>query len=115
MPDLSTLEGQTAVNAMLTPETALIVVDNISCLCRSGRENEAESWLPVQGWALRQRAAGRAVLFIHHSGKNGEQRGASKREDILDTVIKLKRPVDYEPSQGAVFELIFRKGAASQG
>jgi hypothetical protein len=109
MPDLSTPEGQAAVNAMLTPETALIVVDNISCLCRSGRENEAESWLPVQGWALRQRSAGRAVLFIHHSGKNGEQRGASKREDILDTVIKLKRPVDYEPSQGAVFELIFEK------
>lgn len=109
MPDLSTPEGQTAVNAMLTPETALIVVDNISCLCRSGRENEAESWLPVQGWALRQRAAGRAVLFIHHSGKNGEQRGASKREDILDTVIKLKRPVDYEPRQGAVFEVIFEK------
>ena len=109
MPDLATPEGQAAVNAMLTPETALIVVDNISCLCRSGRENEAESWLPVQGWALRQRSAGRAVLFIHHSGKNGEQRGASKREDILDTVIKLKRPVDYEPSQGAVFELIFEK------
>lgn len=115
MPDLSTLEGQTAVNTMLTPETALIVVDNISCLCRSGRENEAESWLPVQGWALRQRAAGRAVLFIHHSGKNGEQRGASKREDILDTVIKLKRPVDYEPSQGAVFELIFEKARHLKG
>lgn len=115
MPDLSTLEGQTAVNAMLTPETALIVVDNISCLCRSGRENEAESWLPVQGWALRQRAAGRAVLFIHHSGKNGEQRGASKREDILDTVIKLKRPVDYDPSQGAVFEVIFEKARYLKG
>lgn len=115
MPDLSTVDGQAAVNAMLTLETALIVVDNISCLCRSGRENEAESWLPVQGWALRQRAAGRAVLFIHHSGKNGEQRGASKREDILDTVIKLKRPVDYEPSQGAVFELIFEKARHLKG
>lgn len=115
MPDLSTIEGQTAVNSMLTPETALIVVDNISCLCRSGRENEAESWLPVQGWALRQRAAGRAVLFIHHSGKNGEQRGASKREDMLDTVIKLKRPVDYEPSKGAVFEVIFEKARHLKG
>jgi hypothetical protein len=115
MPDLSTLKGQSAVNDMLTPETALIVVDNISCLCRSGRENEGESWFPVQGWALQQRAAGRAVLFIHHSGKNGEQRGASKREDILDTVIKLKRPVDYDPSQGAVFELIFEKARHLKG
>lgn len=115
MPDLSTFEGQAAVNSMITTETALIVVDNISCLCRSGRENEAESWLPVQGWALRQRAAGRAVLFIHHSGKSGEQRGASKREDILDLVIKLKRPVDYDPRQGAVFELIYEKARYLKG
>jgi len=109
MPDLSTLEGQAAVERILTPDISLIVVDNISCLCRTGRENEAESWNLVQAWALRQRAAGRAVLFIHHSGKNGEQRGASKREDILDTVIKLKRPADYESTQGARFEVVFEK------
>lgn len=109
MPDLSTYEGQNVVDAMIKPEIELIVVDNISCLCRSGKENESESWIPVQGWALKQRAAGRAVLFIHHSGKNGDQRGASKREDILDTVVKLKRPADYEPSDGAAFELIFEK------
>ena len=47
----------------------LIVVDNLSTLCRSGKEAEGESWLPVQEWALRQRAAGRSVLFVHHSGK----------------------------------------------
>ncbi len=115
MPDLATQEGQSAVDAMITPEIELIVVDNISCLCRSGKENESESWIPVQGWALKQRAAGRAVLFIHHSGKNGEQRGASKREDILDTVVKLKRPVDYEPSLGAAFELIFEKARHLKG
>lgn len=109
MPDLSTAEGQAAVNNMLTPSTALIVVDNISCLCRTGRENDAESWIPVQGWALQQRAAGRSVLFIHHSGKNGDQRGASKREDVLDTVIRLKRPVDYDPTQGAAFLVEFEK------
>jgi putative DNA primase/helicase len=109
IPDLSTLTGQAAIDALVTPDTALIVVDNLSCLCRSGRENEAESWIPVQGWALRHRAAGRSVLFIHHSGKNGEQRGNSKKEDVLDMVLKLKRPIDYEPSQGACFEVIFEK------
>jgi len=82
---------------------------------RSGRENEGESWLPVQGWALRHRAAGRSVLFIHHSGKNGEQRGNSKKEDVLDLVLKLKRPVDYEPSQGACFEVIFEKARHLSG
>ena len=115
MPDLSTVIGQAAIDELITLDTALIVVDNLSCLCRSGRENEGESWLPVQGWALRHRAAGRSVLFIHHSGKNGEQRGNSKKEDVLDLVLKLKRPVDYEPSQGACFEVIFEKARHLSG
>lgn len=109
MPDLSTPQGQAAIDALVTPDTALIVVDNLSCLCRSGRENDAETWLPVQGWALRHRAAGRAIVFVHHSGKSGGQRGNSKKEDVLDLVLKLKSPVDYEPSQGACFEVIFEK------
>ena len=115
MPDLSTREGQALVDSMVTPETALIIVDNMSCLCRTGRENEAESWIPVQGWALRHRAAGRSIIFIHHSGKGGGQRGNRKKEDVLDVVIKLKRPVDYEPTQGACFEVEIEKGRHLMG
>ena len=115
MPDLSTREGQAVVDSMMTPETALIIVDNISCLCRTGRENEGESWMPVQGWALRHRAAGRSILFIHHSGKGGGQRGNSKKEDVLDVVMKLKRPIDYEPTQGACFEVEIEKGRHLMG
>jgi putative DNA primase/helicase len=40
---------------------------------------------------------------VHHSGKSGEQRGTSRREDVLDTVIGLRRPADYNPNQGARF------------
>lgn len=94
---------------------SLIVIDNIATCCHGGRENETEAWLPVQGWALRQRAAGRSVLFIHHSGKSGSQRGASSREDVLDTVINLKRPGDYEPSQGARFVVQFEKSRGFHG
>jgi putative DNA primase/helicase len=90
-------------------------VDNISMLCRSGKENEAEAWLPVQGWALRQRAQKRSVLFIHHSGKGGAQRGTSKREDVLDTVINLRRPPDYNPEAGAAFEIHFEKNRGFYG
>lgn len=115
MPDLSTPDGQSIVDEMVTPETKLIIVDNVSCLCRTGKENESEGWIPVQGWALRQRAMGRAVLFVHHSGKSGEQRGASKREDTLDTVIKLVRPAEYEPSQGAAFQIVFEKARFLKG
>ena len=108
MPNLSDQTGQEVIDAH-TDGVDLIIVDNLSTMARSGKENEGESWLPVQGWALRHRAQGRAVLFIHHSGKSGQQRGASRREDVLDTVISLKRPAEYQPNEGARFEVHFEK------
>ena len=108
MPDLATPKGQVMLETNLVG-IELIIVDNISTLCRNTRENEADSWLPVQEWALRMRASGKSVLFIHHAGKGGNQRGTSKREDILDTVIALKRPDDYKPKEGAVFQVYLKK------
>jgi putative DNA primase/helicase len=114
MPDLSTPDGQFRVQEHIADDIGLIIVDNISTLT-SCKENEAEAWNSVQEWALRQRAAGISVLFIHHAGKGGNQRGTSKREDILDTVIKLKHPANYEPSEGARFEVHFEKARGVVG
>ena len=49
------------------------------------------------------------MLLVHHAGTNGRQRGTSRREDALDTVIALRRPEDYSPEQGARFEIHFEK------
>lgn len=108
MPNLSTVEGQEAIDEHAN-KADLIIVDNLSCLARSGKENEGESWLPIQAWALRHRAQGRSILFVHHSGKNGQQRGASRREDVLDVVMVLKRPDEYQANEGARFDLLFEK------
>lgn len=51
-----------------------------------------------------------SALIIHHSGKNGGQRGTSRHEDVLDTVLSLRRPDNYLPSQGARFEIRYEKG-----
>lgn len=114
MPNIASPQGQLAL-AHLVDDAELIVVDSIATLGRSGRENEAESWQPVAAWALEQRAAGRAVLFIHHAGKGGQQRGTSAREDILDVVISLKRPADYHEREGARFVLSYDKARALKG
>ncbi|MEN8260002.1 MAG: AAA family ATPase [Pseudomonadota bacterium] len=109
MPDLATRKGQ-AVIARECDRAELIVVDNLSCLVRGkGRENEAESWVLAAEWALSMRSKGKAVVFVHHAGKDGNQRGTSKREDLLDLSISLKRPPDYEIGQGARFEVRFEK------
>lgn len=110
MPDLATRQGQKAIGAAIEADTDLIILDNLSCLARrGGKENEAESWLNVAEWALSLRTHGKSVLFIHHSGKDGCQRGTSKREDQLDTVIALRRPAGYTPQDGAVFEVHYEK------
>lgn len=108
IPSLSSKEGQAALEPHLQ-DVALVILDNISTLCRGGRENDAESWVPVQEWALSLRKRDISVLFIHHSGKGEQQRGSSKKEDVLDTVIALRRPKDYESSQGARFEVHYEK------
>jgi putative DNA primase/helicase len=114
LPDLGATEGQSEIDAAIG-EAELIVIENLSTLVRSGKENEAESWLPVQGWALAHRRAGRSVLFVHHAGKGGLQRGTSRREDVLDTVIALRRPGDYVADQGARFEIVLEKGRGVHG
>lgn len=107
MPDLSSIEGQRLFD-QVTDAADLIIVDNISTLCRAGAENKADDWNVVSEWALRMRRYGKTVLFVHHAGKGGQQRGTSKREDILDVVIALKRPMD-DSHTGASFEVHFEK------
>lgn len=114
IPDLATVEGQALFEEHIK-NVKLIIVDNISTLCRNGAENKSDDWMPVQQWALRMRSEGRTVLFIHHAGKNGQQRGTSKREDVLDTVISLTRPADYESKQGARFVVNFEKARGIMG
>ena len=113
-PNLATFEGQRAVEEAIG-EARVIIVDNLSCLVRGGKENEADSWQPVADWALKMRATGRSVVFIHHAGKGGQQRGTSKREDLLDVVIQLRRPADYEPNEGARFQIHFEKARSLYG
>ena len=114
IPDLSKPEGQKKIDGLLE-DVELIILDNLSTLIRSGKENEAESWLPVQEWALKLRAKGKSLLFIHHAGKSGEQRGTSRREDVLDTVLALRRSIDYSTAEGAQFEVHFEKARGLYG
>ena len=114
IPDLATPDGQAILDKALG-DADVIILDNLSTLLRSGRENESESWAVFQGWLLAKRRQGRAILMIHHAGKGGQQRGTSKREDVLDTVVNLKRPSDYEATEGARFEVHYEKSRGFSG
>ena len=106
--NLALPEDQAAVERHLG-DAEFVVFDNLSTLVSGGRENDAESWDSMQAWLLRLRRMGKTVLLIHHAGRGENARGTSKREDVLDTVISLKRPENYQPSEGARFEVHLTK------
>jgi putative DNA primase/helicase len=106
--DIASVEGQLALEPHLE-QVDLLILDNLSTLTASGSESAGEAWLPLQNWLLRLRRKGIAVLLVHHAGANGRQRGTTRREDALDTIIALRHPADYVPIQGARFEVSFEK------
>jgi putative DNA primase/helicase len=63
----------------------------------------------MQTWLLELRRRGISVLLVDHAGKNGTNRGTSKKQDILDIVLSLEKPNDYTAGDGARFEVHFKK------
>jgi putative DNA primase/helicase len=106
--NLSNEEGQRSLEPLLD-NVDLLILDNLSTLASTTSESASDAWVPMQNWLLKLRRQGVAVLLVHHAGTNGRQRGTSRREDALDTVIALRRPEDYSPEQGARFEIHFEK------
>jgi putative DNA primase/helicase len=106
--NLATPEGQEGVERVFDG-TDLLILDNLSTLFPSGGESASDAWVPMQNWLLKLRRRGVSVLFVHHAGANGRQRGTSRREDVLDAVIALRRPENYSPDEGARFEVHFEK------
>ncbi len=96
IPDIGTADGRAEINELVAAAGPKVVfIDNISTFDRTGNENEADSWAPVQEWAVQLRKRGIALVFIHHANKEGKQRGSHKKEDVMDIVIQLKRPDDF--------------------
>ena len=102
MPDLSDPDnprGRRLIEDALG-DAEVLVLDNMSTLCHSGVENDAESWGTMQQWLVALRRADKAVLLVHHTGKpkrkdgRGDQRGTSKREDILNASLLLFKKLD---------------------
>jgi putative DNA primase/helicase len=90
MPKLTTPEGQMEIDKALGDDWDVLIIDNYSSFS-SGRE-DADAWAPWLPWLLRHKRAGRTIIIVHHTGKNGTQRGASNHEDQMDFVMSLRPP-----------------------
>ena len=109
MPNLATNEGQKAIEPSLEG-VDLVVLDNLSTLAQQwprerGGELDAGPGIGSFNFAAEAPQSCSCIM----PAKAGQQRGTSRREDILDTVIALKRPHDYNPTEGARFIVEFEK------
>ncbi len=94
----------------INPQSRCLILDNIASLTPGLDENSKRDWDVVNQWLLSLRHLGITVIYVHHAGKSGQQRGSSAREDSLDNVIKLSRPSSYQDAaDGAYFNISFEK------
>jgi hypothetical protein len=114
-PNLATARAQRMIENALGDNGELLILDNLSALAPSSNETEAEDWISIQAWLLELRRQGLATIFLHHAGHSGWSRGTTRREDLLDLVIELRRPKDYVASEGLRFELHFTKTRGMMG
>lgn len=108
LPAINTSEGQSAIDRMIGSEWDVLIIDNYSAWSSDGRET-AESWAPLMRWMLGHKHAGRSVMIVHHTGKNGEQRGSSRHEDAIDWSIALKPLDEKQPGDALRFVLEWKK------
>ena len=113
-PDLSIPSIATSVGRALIEEAVdsvkaeFLVLDSISTLANIAT-NDEEAWLDLCAWMKTLRIKGTSVMYAHHDGKNGKQRGHSKHEDLLDYVMHLAWPSGYYGKDGFKADLTFEK------
>ncbi len=89
----------------------LVIFDNLSTLRRSVSENDNDAAKQLIDWFVNLRHRGYTAIVVHHSGKSGQQRGASVLEVPMDFVLKLaqKDRANANKFQEARFDLTFDK------
>ena len=95
---IDTIEGQEIIERHISSDTKLVVLDNYSALSSGGSESSV-AWATTKTWLIKLRQRGVSVLIVHHAGKNGQQRGSSAHEDLLDYSILLS-PMPSSPDRG---------------
>src|SRR5262249_21762965 len=118
LPNLEEEEGRKFLDEIIERERSeVMILDSQSTLMRSGVENDPERWAPIQDWLMQHRFKGRSSILIDHEGHSApHSRGTSKREDTMDTILRLKELTDQGgDDEHSSYELSFPKSREFHG
>lgn len=101
-------ECQDAISAQLQSGDVLIL-DNLSALCRGVAENDNDNWETLLNWLFAFRRRQVTVIIVHHAGRNGEMRGASRREDAANWILRLQDDTENDDEREKAIVSTFAK------
>jgi hypothetical protein len=109
IPSIASVEGRELIEEAIASCSAEVLgLDSMSTLANIPT-NDDVNWLEISAWIVKLRARGTSVVYLHHDGKNGTQRGSSKPEDTLDYVMHLTWQGQYRGAEGLKAILNFEK------
>ncbi|HLG49510.1 MAG TPA: AAA family ATPase [Reyranella sp.] len=109
--DLAALESQARLMAgWRRPE--LVVLDDLTSLAGPG--SAAERWSTLRRFLLLQRRLERAVLLVQDVNREGRPDGP-EYDDVLDVVLSLRRPADWQVQDGPRVEIHIEKARGLDG
>jgi len=104
--NIAEVEDQALISEMLD-DGDVFLIDNLSTAASGLSENDNDSFDSMKGWLLSLRGRGITVIIVHHAGRNGEMRGASRREDMAHWILSLKE--DGMEGEGTAWITQFKK------
>lgn len=74
----------------------VVILDNVSASTSGVDPNLAESYEPIQDFAMQRRHAGKSTVLIQHFGKDKSRgpRGSSRQEDYVDVSLALEKTIN---------------------
>jgi hypothetical protein len=105
--DLSTEDGIVRLMASWG-DVDLLVIDSLSSLA-GATQDDPGSWAATSRFLAFHQSQGRAIVMVHHANRDGAMRGISRRADAMDLILALRRPRDWQPGDGARFEVHVEK------
>lgn len=87
--NIANVTDQAAISEMMNDGDVLLI-DNLSTAASGMAENDNDAFDVVKDWLLELRGRRITVIIVHHAGRNGQMRGASRREDMAHWIVSLK-------------------------
>jgi hypothetical protein len=87
--NIANITDQAAISEMMNDGDVLLI-DNLSTAASGMAENDNDAFDAIKDWLLELRGRRITVIIVHHAGRNGLMRGASRREDMAHWIVSLK-------------------------